>query len=132
MVHFRDPLVFAALCAALCLGCGFDKDKQNPAGDFRTPAGSGGSGGGDTSGGVSYAQTIAPMMAASCTVSGCHGANPVMGIGLDSYDNVKANAVAANTVIQDKSMPISPPGAALTDADRQNFQSWVNAGAPNN
>jgi uncharacterized membrane protein len=116
MVHFRSLLVLGALAAALALGCG---DKQNPAGDFQTSA-------------VSYAQTIAPMMAASCTVSGCHGGDsPVMGIGLDTYDKVKANAAAANTKIQSKVMPISP-GVDLTDLDRQNFQSWVNAGAPNN
>lgn len=85
-----------------------------------------------TSTGVSYAQTIAPMMAQSCTLSGCHGgSSPVMGIGLDTYDKVVANAGAASSAIQSNSMPLDP-GVALTDTDKQNFQDWVNAGMPNN
>jgi uncharacterized membrane protein len=125
MVRFRSLLVLGALSATLALGCG---DKQNPAGDFQTACGSGASGGTV----VSYKKTIAPMLAASCTVSGCHGgASPVMGIGLDTYDKVTANLAAANAAIQDQSMPLNP-GVPLTDLDRQNFQSWVNSCAPNN
>jgi len=131
MVHLRCLIAFAALAAGLCLACGFDKDKQNPSGDFSPPSGSGGSGGGDTAaGGVSYAQTIAPMMAANCAFSGCHGAsNFQAGVRLDTYPNVVANAAAANADIQDQSMP---PGGPLSATDRQSFQDWVNAGTPNN
>ena len=81
---------------------------------------------------VTYSKTIAPMMAASCAFSGCHwGSSPALGIGLDSYANLKFNLSLANTAIQDGTMPISP-GAALTAADKKNFQDWVNAGALNN
>ena len=72
------------------------------------------------------------MMAASCTLSGCHsGSSPVMGVGLDTYANVKANAAVANTAIQQNAMPIGS-GVPLTPTDKQNFQDWVNAGTPNN
>jgi|GEM_PF-5743907 len=125
MTRFASTTIASALSAALLLGCG---DKQNPAGDY----GGGGGAGGSTSTGVSYAQTIAPMMAQSCTLSGCHGgSSPVMGIGLDTYDKVVANAGAASSAIQSNSMPLDP-GVALTDTDKQNFQDWVNAGMPNN
>ncbi len=134
MGRFASVLAIGGLSFALLLGCG---DKQNPAGDFRPPGSSGGLGGTDASGaggssGVSYAQTIAPMMAASCAVSGCHDATTrVADVALDSYDDVKASAAASNNAIQNRTMPMgSVP--ALTDADRQAFDSWVKAGAPNN
>jgi uncharacterized membrane protein len=122
----RFALIGTVLLFTLGTGCG---DKQNPAGDFRHDASAPPAG---DAGGPSYAKTIAPMMAASCTLSGCHeGDYPAAGIGLDRYENVAANAEASNRAIQDQSMPIGA-GAALTATDRQSFQAWVNAGAPNN
>jgi hypothetical protein len=143
MTEFKHALAIGILAIVATPGCG---DKQNPLGDYQAPgstagapgtggtAGGGGSGGGGTSGtsGVSYADVIAPMMAASCALSGCHaGASPTVGIGLDTYANVSTHASAANSAIQAGIMPI-PPGANLTATDKQNFQSWVSAGAPNN
>lgn len=119
---------FTWIAMAVCfgLGCG---DKQNPAGDYRFDAAVPPS---DATAGVSYGKTIAPMMAASCTLSGCHGgSSPVAGIGLDTYEGVRDNATAANAAIQSQAMPIGS-GPALTAADRQSFQDWVSAGAPNN
>jgi hypothetical protein len=93
--------------------------------------GSGGTGG-STTAVVSYSKTIAPIMAASCAISGCHsGSNPAFALSLDSYANVMAYLSLVSGVIQDGSMPI-PPGATLTAADKKNFQDWVSAGAPNN
>ena len=81
---------------------------------------------------VSYALTIAPMMQASCTLSGCHaGSSPASGYAFDTYDNLKANVAAANSAIQAGRMPIGG-GAVLTPADKTDFQDWVTAGAPNN
>ncbi len=129
MLRSASFVITAGISLALLLGCG---EKQNPLGDYR-PSGPGDAGGTDASGGVpSYAKTIAPMMAASCAMSGCHdGTTRVAGVALDTYDDVKANAEASNTTIQNKTMPMgsAPP---LTDADRQSFDSWVKAGAPNN
>jgi len=132
MVRFASTLIVGLISTTLLLACG---DKQNPLGDYQTPGSSGGTGGGGGgaggSTGVTYSQTIAPMMAASCAISGCHaGASPMMNIGLDSYDKVKTNAAVANGAIQGGSMPIDP-GVALTGTDKQNFQDWVSAGMPN-
>jgi hypothetical protein len=81
---------------------------------------------------ASYSKTIAPMMTASCALSGCHaGSSPNLWMGLDTYANVKANAAAANSAIQAGAMPIGA-GVALTAADKKNFQDWVSLGAPNN
>ncbi len=97
-----------------------------------TASGSGGAAGGTTTATVTYSKTIAPLMAASCALSGCHsGSSPVLGIGLDSYANVKANATAADGAIQAGTMPTGN-GAALTATDKKNFHAWVSAGAPNN
>jgi hypothetical protein len=122
MVRFASIVIVGSLSAALFLACG---DKQNPLGDSTTP---------DASGTVvSYSQTIAPLMAANCAMSGCHGgANPTMGIGLDTYDNVKTYAALSNKEIKASSMPPSGSGLVLSAADIQNFQDWVAAGAPNN
>jgi hypothetical protein len=77
---------------------------------------------------VSYASQIAPLLKASCT--SCHGGgNPSAGINLSTYSSVKSNANAANGAIQNGVMP---PGGSLSTANKQLFQSWVNAGAPNN
>jgi uncharacterized membrane protein len=81
---------------------------------------------------ASYSKTIAPMMTASCALSGCHaGSSPSLGIGLDTYANVKANAAVADSAIQAGAMPIGA-GVALTAADKKNFQDWFSLGAPNN
>lgn len=128
MVRFGSTRLVSGLALIWLLGCG---DKQNPLGDSPAP-GQSDSGQSDSIAVVSYTETIAPMMAASCTLSGCHGgASPLMGIGLDTYEGVKAFAAESNAAIQAKTMPI-PPGADLTDTDRENFDAWVKAGAPNN
>jgi hypothetical protein len=152
MLRFRYAVMVGSLFACSLFACG---DKLNPKGNAQTGAGgTTGEGGSTDTGGidgsvseagagidgaggttttvVTYSKTIAPMMAASCAVSGCHsGSSPALGVGLDSYANVKSNLSLANGAIQDGSMPISP-GAALTAADKKNFQDWINAGAPNN
>jgi hypothetical protein len=90
-----------------------------------------GTGGGSTAT-VSYSKTIAPMVAASCAILGCHkGSSPALGIGLDTYAGLKSFADLCNSAIQNGTMPIGD-GAALTAADKKNFQDWVNAGEPNN
>jgi hypothetical protein len=83
---------------------------------------------GDSTSTVSYASQIAPLLKANCT--SCHGgANPRAGINLSTYASVRSNANAANSAIQNG---IMPPTGALSAANKQLFQSWVNAGAPNN
>ena len=85
-------------------------------------------GAGDTPSTVSYATQIAPLLQASCT--SCHGgSNPQSGINLSTYAGVKANASAANSAIKNGTMP---PGGALSSANKQLFQTWIDQGALNN
>lgn len=92
-------------------------------------AGAGGAGG---SAPITYSKTIAPMIAASCTTSSCHGgASPIIGIGLDTYAGLKAYLTESNSEIQSGAMPIGD-APKLTAADKKNFQDWVTAGALNN
>ena len=123
MFRLSSLAALAVLALALPFACG---DKRNPAGDFQQPS--------DASGGagVSYAQTIAPMMAASCAVEFCHDSQMrTAGVALDTYENVRANAEKSNETIQNQTMPVGTV-PALTEAERQAFDSWVKAGAPNN
>jgi hypothetical protein len=107
-------------------------DGGGGAGGVGGTAGGSGGAGGSTTATVSYSKTIAPIMAASCAVSGCHNSSDrLLGYAFDTYAGLKANVDVANSAIQDGSMPISP-GAALTAADKKNFQDWVTAGSPNN
>ena len=76
---------------------------------------------------MSYSKQIAPLIKASCS---CHGAsNPQAGVNLSTYAGAKANAAAANDVIQGGAMP---PSGQLSAADMALFQAWVDAGEPNN
>jgi hypothetical protein len=69
---------------------------------------------------------VANLVGSKC--ASCHsGSSPSMGIALDSYANVKANAAAALAAMQGGTMP---PGSPLTTADIQPFADWVAAGTP--
>jgi hypothetical protein len=147
MLRFGYAVMVCSFVACSLFACG---EKLNPKGN--EPTAKGGAGGstevGDIDGGVSeagaggaggaapvsYKQTIAPMVAASCAISGCHGgSSPIIGIGLDTYAGLNAWATLSNSDIQSGNMPLSGSAAvALTAADKKNFQDWVNAGAPNN
>jgi hypothetical protein len=128
MLRFSHRVVLGVLTAGFLFACG---DKINPKRD-RPIAVDGGEldgGGGPV---VSYSQTIAPMVKASCAVSGCHNSSDkLLGFAFDTYDGLKKDVAAANDSIQAHSMPI-PPGAELTDAQRKTFLDWVNQGALNN
>ena len=152
MVRFGYAVTVGSFFVCLMFACG---DKMNPKGTPRNsgPAGAGGATengdidgsvseagigcgaggtGGSTTAAVSYSKTIAPMMAASCTVPGCHNSSDkTLGFTFDTYAGLEAYVDKANTAIQNGDMPI-PPGADLTAADKKNFQDWVTAGSPNN
>jgi hypothetical protein len=74
---------------------------------------------------VSFATDILPLLKRSCS---CH-VDGTTGPALDNYANVLVAADIGKRVIQDGSMPPSGP---LSAADRTLFQSWIDAGKPNN
>jgi hypothetical protein len=101
-------------------------------GESEAGVGGGGAGGttGSTTATVTYSKTIAPELAANCATSGCHaGSDPALGIGLDTYAGVKANAALSISAIQAGSMP---PSGTFPAADLKDLQDWVTAGSLNN
>jgi hypothetical protein len=89
-----------------------------------------GGAGGSTTAVVSYAQTIAPMMKASCTQSVCHSSSKQAGgYAFDTYDTMKAGAADAIKAIQAGDMP---PNGGFSPTDLKNLQDWVTQGSLNN
>ena len=88
----------------------------------------------DTSG-VTYSQTIAPIMNSSC--NGCHSSSsPSGGIILDTYNAVKQNVdngKLMGSVRWESGYSAMPQGGnKLDDCTIRKMETWVNAGAPNN
>lgn len=83
----------------------------------------------------SFSQNIAPTIELAC--SGCHsGSNPSGNLTLDTYDQIRAVALdgrlmhSLNGTNGYSIMPDNTLG--LPDCNKNQFQNWVNAGAPNN
>jgi len=136
--------IVGSLAACLFFACGDKNAPLSPAGTGGSAGsgvgGSGGEGGSspgidggvgiDADGtggsvGVSYKDDIVPLLTKSCS---CHTSGAIAP-ALDTYANVKASASASEAAIDDGTMPIAAP---LSAADAALFESWVNAGAPNN
>jgi hypothetical protein len=80
---------------------------------------------------VTYSGTIAGIVNSKCATAGCHAAGSANG-DYTSYPGIKAkydNGSLKKEVITDKTMP---QGSSLTDTQYQQFECWINAGAPNN
>ena len=82
---------------------------------------------------VTWSADIQPLISTNCAISGCH----VPGFqtpDLTTYANVKAaadiGAIKARAIDGDPS-PM-PPSGLLPKCDRQDLQTWLDAGAPNN
>ena len=79
---------------------------------------------------VTYSQTIAPIIAASCATAGCHDSGAAIG-DFTTHAGIAAAANAGHVkheVIDDKTMP---PSGALSDLKQDQILCWINAGAPN-
>ena len=123
-------LIIAGL-AIVAAGCYNDKaDKLYPAPATNTC---------DTTS-ISYAKDIAPIISASCAISGCHDASggAINGFDFTTYAGLKDVANTA-TLINDinftptsgnHSMPQG--GSKLPSCEINKITRWVNEGAPNN
>lgn len=78
--------------------------------------------------GISYQNSVAPIIAGNCSVTGCH--NGTQFPDLRTYDVVAANAANIKSRTQNKSMPAG--GGSLTQSQIDQIACWVNDGAPNN
>ena len=88
--------------------------------------------------GVTYSQTIVPILSANCY--SCHSTanSPSMGSGivLDSYHELMHHVDDGDLVGVINHAPGYPPmpknSAKLSDCDIKKIEAWVNAGAPEN
>lgn len=78
---------------------------------------------------VSYAGDIRPLIDQNCTASGCHGAGSVE-FELLTYNQVKLKATAIKREVWE--LENMPKGGTMSQANREKFKDWVDAGAPNN
>src|SRR5690606_8039322 len=79
---------------------------------------------------ISYAADIRPLIDVNCSSSGCHGAGSLE-FELLTYNQVKLKASDIRQVVWvDRATPHYT--VSMSDADRQKFRDWVDAGAPNN
>jgi hypothetical protein len=83
---------------------------------------------------ISYAALLWPIVQANCT--GCHsGSNPSGGVSLTNYATVSAsanNGSLMNTLTGNGASIMPPSTSGLPACQIEQFQSWVDAGAPNN
>ena len=82
-----------------------------------------------------YTADIAPILNASCALSGCHtSAFPSDGVDLSSYQKAKSASLNGKVLASmkhssgAKAMPLG--GAKLPDADIQKVACWIAGGAP--
>jgi hypothetical protein len=86
---------------------------------------------------VTYAQTIKPIIEANC-FSGCHnGQNPLSGVLLETYEQVKAKTDTGTLMVRITQNPSSsfapmPPAPAerLSTCQIGQFQRWIDLNYP--
>lgn len=81
---------------------------------------------------VKYSTTITTILGNSCTTSGCHDAASVNGdyTNYAGIETVAKNDTLQQKVIIDMSMPKA--GDPLSQTQLDQFQCWIDAGAPDN
>ncbi len=84
---------------------------------------------------VSYSETIAPIMAASC--NSCHsGASPQFGINTSNYEGLRVIALSGQlvgSVNHNEGYSPMPQGQPqLDECLREQIAAWVDDGAPEN
>jgi len=81
--------------------------------------------------GVSYSQTIEPIIKSNCAVSGCH-INGQQGPTLETYGQISANAERILARTSNGTMPPAISGNSLTQTQIDEIACWVNDGAMDN
>lgn len=77
--------------------------------------------------GVSYAQTIAPIIQKSCAINGCHNGTQFPDFRV--FQNIRENADRIKTQTTSRRMPLQ---GSLTQAQIDDIACWVDDGAPDN
>jgi hypothetical protein len=79
---------------------------------------------------VSYSKQIVPVIAANCTISGCHCDGNSLCFA--EYETVKANALGIRDRTSARAMPPSYSGKSLTENEIKDIANWVYQGAVDN
>jgi hypothetical protein len=129
MLRIGTLVFVGALAVWFFVACGDKGYGPTPGDTASLDSGAGSLDGGNcnTPHAVSFATDILPLIKKACW---CH-VNGSNGPALNNYANVLSAADISNRDIQDGSMP-PPSEGRLSDADKALFQSWINAGKPNN
>lgn len=92
----------------------------------------------DTSGTISFSQTIVPLLNTHCGRSNnsCHGSSPASGYNYNNFSDIKSVALSGQligAITHDPNYsPMPKNGAKLDECSIKKFQKWVAAGAPQN
>jgi hypothetical protein len=81
---------------------------------------------------ISFSEVISPLIQANCNISGCHVSGGTGNGIFENYDQIRVkvdNGSLENRVVILRDMP---PGASLNECQISQFQSWLDAGAPDN
>ena len=81
--------------------------------------------------GVSYSQTIEPIIKSNCAVNGCH-VNGQQRPALELFDQISAHADRILARTSNGTMPPSSSGKSLTQSEINAIACWVNDGALDN
>lgn len=82
-------------------------------------------------GGVSFSNTIEPIISMNCAVSGCH-VNGNQLPTLETYEQIAANAAMIRHRTSNGIMPPPTSGISISQEEIDNIACWVDAGAPQN
>lgn len=77
--------------------------------------------------GVRFSTDVAPIIAASCAITGCH--NGTQFPDFRAFSNIRANAAMIKKLTGDRTMP---QDGTLTQAQINAIACWVDDGAPDN
>lgn len=88
----------------------------------------------DTTAVATYSTDVAPVMSASCNMSGCHNTTDASaGVILDTYAGVKIQALNGRLVGSTSATGTMPKGAnKLANCTLAKIQKWIDSGTPNN
>ncbi|MBM3242618.1 hypothetical protein FJZ31_40675 [Candidatus Poribacteria bacterium] len=92
---------------------------------------------------ISFAKEIKPIFDANCNSQFCHGANPISGLLLTSYDDFKKGGNngpafipgnSTDSLIVKKISPGGgmPPGGELPKEQIDQIKNWIDEGGENN
>jgi len=129
MLRIGSLTIIGSVSLGLLFACG---DKINPRGDYTTEGAAGApgtlDGGQMAEAGVpaSFTYDILPLLKKECACHVSGGVTPL----LDTFAAAKANANASMQAIVNGTMPVGLP--PLSTSEKELFQSWINAGMPNN